>query len=205
MIKSIGFDEQEIIRNILSLHTNGVIDCDPTYSKGNFYKKGLPKPKYIFDKFPQTEDTVQALAENLPLDNESISTLLFDPPFLIGGKDRPEVKQGSNIISRRFMNFTSWAELKEMYSLSLLEFHRVLKDGGIVIFKCQDQVSSSKQHMTHCWLMYEALKIGFYPKDLFVYLAKNRLTDKRVQQHGRKFHSYFFVFQKTKCKVDYSL
>jgi len=90
-----------------------------------------------------------------------------------------------------------------MYSGSLKEFSRVLKDDGIVIFKCQDIVSSAKQHFTHCWVMYEAMKYGFYPKDLFILLAKNRLNDGRKQQHARKFHSYFFVFKKHICKVDY--
>ena len=47
-------DEQRIIENILRLHNdNRPIKLDPTYSKGNFYK-GLVKPRYRFDRFPQT-------------------------------------------------------------------------------------------------------------------------------------------------------
>lgn len=30
--------------------------------------------------------------------------------------------------------------------------------------------------MSHVFIMNEAIKIGFYPKDLFILLAKNRLT-----------------------------
>jgi len=57
IISTIGYNEQEIIRDILFLHANGKpIDCDPTYSIGNFYKNGVPKPKYKFDKFPQLPD-----------------------------------------------------------------------------------------------------------------------------------------------------
>ena len=41
-ISSIGYDEQQIIKDILHLHGKGnYIDCDPTYSIGNFYKKGF--------------------------------------------------------------------------------------------------------------------------------------------------------------------
>lgn len=72
-----------------------------------------------------------------------------------------------------------------------------------MIFKCQDVVFSAKNHFTHVWVMNEALKLGFYPKDLFILLARNRLTDGRKQQHARKFHSYFWVFKKATCKVSY--
>ena len=54
VISTIGYNEQEMIRDILYLHAKGKhIDCDPTYSIGNFYKNGVPKPKYRFDKYPQ--------------------------------------------------------------------------------------------------------------------------------------------------------
>lgn len=121
-IKSLNYDEQEIIRDILNLHSpGGRIDCDPTFSVGNFYKKGLDRPEFIFDKFPQTEDTQEASSDNLPLGDESIQTIMFDPPFVIGGKKFKESKDGSCVIGKRFHQFESWQELKDMYSLSPLK------------------------------------------------------------------------------------
>ena len=47
-IRSISFDETEIIEDILRLHIeSGQIELDPTYSTGNFYKKLSIKPKPI--------------------------------------------------------------------------------------------------------------------------------------------------------------
>ena len=46
-----------------------------------FLVEGLLKI-YKFDKFPQTNDTVQACATELPLEDNSINCLMFDPPFL---------------------------------------------------------------------------------------------------------------------------
>lgn len=204
VISSIGYNEQEMIKDILYLHSeNKYIDCDPTYSVGNFYKFGLQKPKYKFDKFPQLAEVSMATSDNLPLENESIYTIMFDPPFVIGGKTYPKSKKGSCIIQKRFTQFESFDELKQMYSNSLKEFSRVLKKDGIIIFKCQDSVASAKNHFTHCWVMNEAIRFGFYPKDLFVLLARNRLNDGRKQQHARKYHSYYWVFKKTANKVDY--
>jgi len=204
IISTINYDEQEIIRDILFLHGNGSgIDCDPTYSTGNFYKNGLSKPKYRFDKEPQSKEVIKATSDNLPLENECINTIIFDPPFIISGGSYNEAKEGSCIIAKRFTIFESFDELKEMYSGSLKEFSRILKPEGIVIFKCQDTIASSIQYFSHVWVMYEAIKHGFYPKDLFILLAKARLIDGRKQQHGRKFHCFFWVFKKEINRVEY--
>lgn len=53
--------------------------------------------------------------------------------------------------------------------------------------------------------MYEALRYGFYPKDLFMLLAKVRLNDGREQQHARKYHSYYWVFEKKECNIEYGI
>lgn len=204
VITSIGYIETDIIKDILYLHSNdNYIDCDPTYSTGNFYKNKLPQPKHKFDKAPQTADTIKATSDNLPLEDNSIKTIMFDPPFVMSGQNYNESKKGSGIISKRFTAFKNFEELKKMYSDSLKEFHRVLAPNGIVIFKCQDVIVSAKNHFTHCWVMYEAIKYGFYPKDLFILLAKNRINDGRKQQHARKYHSYYLVFEKRACIVDY--
>jgi hypothetical protein len=206
IISSIGFKEQEIIRDILFLHANGKqIDVDCCYSTGNFYKKGLPQPKHKFDKFPQLPDVIEATADKLPLENESCELIMFDPPFIMGASEVEGSSQYGGITGSRFTAFKDWDELKEMYAGSLKEFYRVLKPNGTVIFKCQDCNSSGKQHFTHCWVMQQAIKLGFYPKDLFILFAKNRINDGRKQQHARKFHCYFWVFQKRNCNVNYEL
>ena len=204
VISSVGYNEQEIIRNILFLHAdNSLIDCDPTYSTGNFYKDWAVKPKYKFDKFPQAPDVIQATSNNLPIGSESVKIIMFDPPFVMTGDTYGEAKKGSSIIAKRFTGFKNFEELKQMYSGSLKEFSRVLTRGGIVIFKCQDCVVSALNHFSHCWVMYEAMKYDFYPKDLFILLARNRLNDGRKQQHARKYHSYYWVFKKENNKIKY--
>lgn len=206
-IRSIGYDQFTIISDILSLHAKqNKIDLDPTYSVGNFYKKGLRDPKYKFDFFPQGKDVIQASSGNIPLPDECVNTIMFDPPFLIGGTIKENSGEGSSITVKRFTNFHSFNELKVMYSDSLKEFSRLLKPDGIVIFKCQDTVDTGGNYFTHCWVMQQALKYGFYPKDLFILLARNRLTGHwTTQHHARKYHSYFWVFQKKEFKINYKL
>jgi hypothetical protein len=53
-----------------------------------------------------------------------------------------------------------------------------------------------------------ALEIGFYPKDLFILLTKMRLNSFgsrwHTQQHARKYHCYYWIFEKIKPRVNYN-
>ena len=204
VIKTTSYNQHEIIKNIQDLYTPGGFELDPTYSKGNFYKPDdIIKPKLKFDLFPKDKDTVKARAEHLPLKDNSISSIMFDPPFVAGHtKSKP-----TGIIGERFHGFRYVPDLWKWYDECLSEFNRILKPGGILAFKCQDPVSSGKNWFSHCFIMNRALEQGFYPKDMFVLTAKNRIIghNHKKQKHARKFHSYFWVFEKSKCKVDYDL
>ena len=208
MIKSISYDQSEIIKWILQLHVpKGKIDCDPTYSIGNFYKNtGIESPLYKFDINPQIDGVEYGDSRDLPLGDSSINCIMFDPPFLATtGKSLTE-NNDNNIINKRFGVYPSELELHQFYVDSLKEAYRVLESKGILIFKCQDKISSGKQYMSHCFIHDEAVKIGFYPKDMFVLLAKNRLVadwQLKNQKNARKFHSYFWVFEKTNKRILY--
>jgi len=197
MIKSISYNQSEIIENIAKLYCDNCIEADVTYSKGVFYKS-IPHliPRLKFDLNPQDEETIKAKADQLPLNDESLSSLMFDPPFLAGytkGKT-------SGIIGDRFTGFRYIADLWAWYDKCIDEFYRVLKPKGILIFKCQDTVSGGKQYFSHNHIMQQAQNKGFICKDLFVLLAKTRIKghnhDKQI--HARKFHSYFLVFTRRK-------
>jgi DNA modification methylase len=79
------------------------------------------------------------------------------------------------------------------------EAHRVLRDKGVLVVKCQDAVSANRQHLTHVHIVVEYEKMGFYAKDLFVLVRRNRPAVSRLkkQVHTRKSHSYFLIFVKT--------
>ncbi len=105
-------------------------------------------------------------------------------------------------------NDNVWTDLSNLhewgfYGESLSEFWRVLRSGGILVFKCQDSVESAKQYISHVAVMNMAVKQGFYPVDLFILVADNRIigSTHHNQQHARKYHSYFWVFERATRNV----
>ena len=207
IVKSISYSQAEILQNILDLYVpSRKIDCDPTFSKGGFYQgTGIQKPQYRFDISP-IAGVVYADCRSLPLRSDTLNCIVFDPPFLATTGQSLASAGNNNVINKRFGVYPSEKELHQLYVSSLLEFHRILKENGILIFKCQDKVSSGKQYMSHVFIMNEAVKAGFYPKDLFILLARNRIMahwQEKNQKHARKFHCYFWVFQKCKKKISY--
>ena len=90
------------------------------------------------------------------------------------------------------------AAVRDLYYYGAVEAWRVLRCGGTLIVKCQDEVSANKQWLTHVEIINDYEQMGFYTKDLFVVVRQNRAGMSRVRQqvHARKNHSYFLVFTK---------
>lgn len=183
--------DQQILEHIIMLHNDGKpFDVDPTYSKGVMWRR-LPQPLHQFDLNPQIDGVKQADARALPLDNSSVASIAFDPPFLI------RTGKGS-IIKDRFSSFPSVDEMWSCYGEALTEFHRVLVKGGIVAFKCQGQVLSGKQ----VWSVEEVFSMararGFYVLDKLY--RHNKSPMPRVgrirQRHARRNLATWWVLRK---------
>ena len=186
-------DEREIIRWIMLLHNDSQrFDLDPTYSTGRFWR-GLPKPRLRFDIAPQVPGVVCADARRLPLADNSVQSVMFDPPFVVAPNPKP------GIIRDRFSCYRNVPELWDFYRDALAEFWRIIAPGGLVTVKCQDIVSGGINYMTHAATIAMAQEIGFYCQDLFILHRQNVLWSPNManQQHARKTHSYFLIFRKT--------
>lgn len=205
-IKSVYNTNDDVIKNIMKLYNIEQFDLDCTYSSGNFWKN-LKGPKIKTDLFPKNDTIIQADSENLPFEDGSMRSIMYDPPFVIAGKSYRDNKEGSSIIAKRYEGYESYGHLTRNYYNTLKELYRITEKGGIVVFKCQDTVSGGKNHFTHCLIMNMAINIGFYPRDMFVLHNNVRInsfgTKWTKQEHARKYHSYFWVFEKVKPRVKY--
>jgi hypothetical protein len=205
-VKSVYGNNHDAIKNIMVLYNIEQFDLDCTYSKGSFWKD-IKQPKVKTDLIALHDDVIVADSEALPFENGSIGSTMYDPPFVICGKKYKENKEGSSIIAKRFTGYQTYDELKTNYYNTLSELYRITKEGGLVVMKTQDTVSGGKNHFTHVMVMQMALSLGFYPRDLFILTAKGRISSFGAkwhkQEHARKHHSYFWVFEKVKPRVKY--
>jgi hypothetical protein len=195
VIKSLSFEQDEILKSIIDLYCSDGFDADITYGNGVFYKN-IPQPKYKLDADPQTFETQHGFSDDLPFDNETLNSIVFDPPFLTyikAGRDT------NMIMGKRFSGYWRYDELQEHYTNTFKDVARVLKKNGYLILKCQDIIHNHKLHPTHIYATQWAGEHGLKLKDLFILGAKHRLPNPNKngkQKHARVYHSYFMVFQK---------
>jgi len=174
-----------------------IIDLDPTYSTGKMYSGRVAAPRLKYDLHPQMENVKQSSAEDLRLPDNSINTIMFDPPFLLrtSGPNSYEYK-----ITQRFGCFETLEDLQNMYISSLQNFKKMLTKKGIIIFKCQDFKFGAMQYYTHAWLIAAAHNIGLYCEDLCIYVSTSMIIQNKKQRSARKNHSYFLVLSKKNYK-----
>lgn len=217
-----------LFADIAELHLPvGIAIADVTYGKGVFWQ-GIVTERYklhfsdIAAKTTRDERHRVAVQSGidcraLPYEDASLGAVVLDPPYM-EGLFRPSTDHlagsGSHKAFRHHYSSgqataqvagePKWHDaVVDLYVKAGREALRVLQPSGVLIVKCQDEVSANKQRLTHVEIItaYEAL--GFYTKDLFVLLRSNRpgISRLKTQVHARKNHSYFIVFQKIKTKI----
>ncbi|MDR1325691.1 MAG: hypothetical protein LBK00_06615 [Treponema sp.] len=197
----------EVFPKILELHVPiGSKVADVTYGSGIFWKN-VDLSKYKL--FPS--DIADGIdCRSLPYEDESFDALVLDPPYMEGLlRNNVEHKAGTSTYSPFREYYSNGNEenhggpkwhgaVTDLYYKAGIEAYRVLKEKGIMIVKCQDEVSANKQCLTHVEIITYYQKLGFYTKDLFVVIRQNKAAIARLkkQVHARKNHSYFLVFVK---------
>lgn len=196
----------ELFPQILDPHVpKGATIADVTWGKGVFWAD-VPQGKY---RLLATDLKTGVDCRKLPYDDGAIDCVVLDSPYMEGLFRRSTshlAGGGSHAAFRE--NYSNgdatehgpkWHEaVLDLYFRAGREAHRVLRNGGILIVKCQDEVSANVQRLTHVEIINEFQWYGLYAKDLFVIVRTNRPVVARLkkQVHARKNHSYFLVFEK---------
>lgn len=218
----------ELFAQILALHVpTGATIADVTFGQGAFWRN-VPATAYnvlasdievklghgIFPSKPL--DVKSGIdCRNLPYEAHSLDAVVLDPPYMEGLYRSSTGHMAGSGTHSSFRHAYSngkateesgpkWHDaVVDMYIKAGREAYRVLKADGILIVKCQDEVSANKQRLTHVEIITAYESLGFYTKDLFVLVRTNRAGVSRLkkQEHARKNHSYFLVFQKRRVKI----
>lgn len=221
-------DNPDLFARILQLHVpKRATIADVTFGQGTFWKDvragdynllasdiDAKSGHGIFPSHP-IEVKTGIDCRNLPYGNGTLDAVVLDPPYMEGlyrAVTSHLAGSGTHASFRHAYSNGKPTEEKgpkwhdavvDMYIKSGREAYRVLKRDGILIVKCQDEVSANKQRLTHVEIITAYESLGFYTKDLFVLMRMNRAGVSRLkkQEHARKNHSYFLVFQKRRVKI----
>ena len=196
----------EVFTQILQLHIpEGAIIADVTWGKGVFWKK-VREGTY---DVRATDISMGVDCRELPYLDGEIDCVVLDPPYMEGFfRNDASHKAGGGSYSAFREHYSSGHEkpekskwhdaVIELYREAGREAFRVLRRNGVLIVKCQDEVSANRQHLTHVEIINNYESLGFYTKDLFVVVRPNKPAVARLKKqiHARKNHSYFLVFTK---------
>ena len=202
-------NNEDIFPLILSLYVPiGAEIADVTYGKGVLWKK-VKKDNYTLH-FSDIKTGVDC--RHLSYADASMDCVVLDPPYMEGFYRRHNDHLAGNGTFSSFREAYSDGSVYiqhegapkyhdavlDMYYSAGCEALRVLKDKGILIVKCQDEVSANKQHLTHVEIINEYTAHGLIVEDLFVMVRNNKpnISTLKKQVHARKNHSYFLVFRK---------
>ncbi|WP_261646280.1 hypothetical protein [Curtobacterium sp. C2H10] len=201
-------DNAPLFREILDLFIpKGSRIADTTWGKGAFWRQ---VDDFEYEILPS--DLQMGIdCRDLPYEDGSLDAVVLDPPYMEGlfrQKENHMAGGGSHSAFRERYSDSKATEKVEgapKYHDAVLDLYlkageeawRTLRNYGIFIVKCQDEVSANRQRLTHVELI-NAWEERFYCKDLFVVVRTNRPGIVRMvkQEHARKNHSYFLVFVK---------
>lgn len=203
-------NNEDLFPLILSLYVPiGAHIADVTYGKGVFWKKVDQNDYTLY--FSDIKTGVDC--RNLPYDDKTMDCVVIDPPYMEGLYRRKSDHLAGSGTFASFREAYSDGSIYNpaddvpkyhdavlaMYYSAGREAKRVLKNKGILIVKCQDEVSANKQRLTHVEIINEYTKSGLIAEDLFVMVRNNKpnISTLKKQVHARKNHSYFLVFRKT--------
>ncbi|MGK2882584.1 MAG: DNA methyltransferase [Mycobacterium sp.] len=195
----------DVFPAILDLYAGtGAIVADVTYGTGAFWRK-VNRPDL---QLLATDLSTGTDCRALPYADASIDVVVLDPPYMHTPGQGAHV--GHQNFETYYRNNAIAADGSAKYHEAVLALYfdagkeaaRVLKDGGILIVKCQDEVCANRQRLTHVEIINEYQGYGFCAEDLFVVTRSGRPGLSRMirQRHARKNHSYFLVFWKADAR-----
>ena len=175
--------------------------ADVTYGKGVFWNN-VEQGRY---ELLPTDILSGVDCRDLPYADGEIDCVVLDPPYMhTPGGSAHEGHQNYDDYYRNNSGFKGITKkyhdaVLELYFQASVEAFRVLRDEGILIVKCIDEVCANRQRLTHVEIINELENSGYVAEDLFVVMRLNKpgVSRMKKQIHARKNHSYFIVFIKS--------
>lgn len=194
---SILDSQTDILKVILAIHLPGrrQFQCDLTAWKLGFYKDGLPRPLYCYDKYASIldNDQIKDLTDfETDWHDGTFQSIVVDLPCSV---ESPLSKTRFDVST----HFPSLPELLEEHGKMLRLAHRKMLSSGILIYKTMDFTYQNAPYWLSDEVIRKAREAGFDLVDKYIYRdPAHRKPDLRRTRFTASVpaHAYFFVFRK---------
>jgi hypothetical protein len=170
-------------------YLDGEIVLDVTYGRGGFWERWRPAGLVAHDLY--TLDRVDF--RHLPEADASVDVVVLDPPYRLNGRpDRGDFDERFGTDRRM-----RWQDKHQLIRDGITEAARVLRVGGYLALKCQDQVCLHRVRWQTREFPDHAEMVGFELVDRFDMIGTARLQPPgRIQRHAHGRPSALLVFRK---------
>lgn len=168
---------------------------DPTYGEGVFWRRWRPDAHNLAgsDLDPAKSPCGSGVDFTaLPWPEAAFDAVVLDPPYKLNGTSAEvgDARYGVHVKA-------TWQERHQLIRDGITECTRVLRPGGYLLLKCQDQVCSGKVRWQTYEFTFHAYGLGLALVDRFDLLGTSRPQPsgrRQVHAHGRP--STLLVFQR---------
>lgn len=176
--------------------TDDMVTLDPTYGLGRFWTRWRPAALEASDLDPDKSPIGRSVdCTNLPWSDSEFDAVVFDPPYKLNGTS---TATGAATCDADYgvSHYQSWQDRMQLCIDGINEAHRVLKPGGMLLVKCQDQVCSGKVRWQTIEFTNHAVGLGSRLVDQLHLPSYRPQPAGRRQIHARRNYSTLLVLRK---------
>ena len=168
---------------------------DPTFGLGRFWALWCPDRLVASDLDPAKSPTGTPVDfRDLPHPDASFDAVVFDPPYKLNGTSTGRGASASDA-DYGVAGPATWQARHELIRDGITEATRVLKPGGMLLVKCQDQVCSGQVRWQTREFAAHAEGLGHRLVDRFDLLGHRPQPAGRRQVHARRNTSTLLILR----------
>lgn len=173
--------------------TSDMVTLDPTYGLGRFWTNWQPTTLHAHDLDPAKSPLGESVNFTaMPHPDNVFDAVVFDPPYKLNGTGGSHPSDDGYGVA----NSVRWQDRHALIRDGITECMRVLRPGGMLLVKCQDQVCSGRVRWQTREFADHAEALGCRLEDQLHLVGMRPQPAGRRQVHARRNYSTLLILRK---------